>query len=65
LLGSAPRRVGVTRSVYSALAAEITELRGDPQTLDLMRTSVEGNVETIFDAIQHEIPLDHNLPSRH
>lgn len=60
LLGT--RLADVTQSIYHTLATEIPELRGDPQTLDLMRSSVEGNIETIFDALQHEIPLERVQP---
>jgi hypothetical protein len=60
LLGS--RLTEVTQCVYGALAAEISELRDDPHTLDLMYSSVESNVETIFDALQHEIPLERIQP---
>src|SRR5574337_753038 len=60
LLGS---RLGeVTRSVCRTLAAEISELRGDPRLLDLMYSSVESNIETIFDALQHDIPLERIQP---
>ncbi|MEB3019607.1 PucR family transcriptional regulator [[Mycobacterium] crassicus] len=60
LLGS--RMTEVTRSVYDTLAAEVAELRDDPHLLDLMYSSVESNVETIFDALQHDIPLERIQP---
>lgn len=52
------RLVDVTQVIYDKLSTEIAELRGDPQLLELMRASVEGNVATVFHALQYEIPLD-------
>jgi len=47
-----------TSAVQKALEQEIGELRGDPQLLDLMHASIEGNVATILKAIHHGIPIE-------
>lgn len=52
----------VTRVIQLHLIAEIDELRGDAQLLKLLRDSVEGNIDTIFSAIQHAIPIEHAEP---
>jgi hypothetical protein len=56
------RIADVTQTLYQTLRTEISELRSDPQLLELMRASVEGNVDTVFHALQHEIPLDRVQP---
>ncbi|MGH3633096.1 PucR family transcriptional regulator [Mycobacterium sp.] len=56
------RLTDVTQTIYEKLSTEISELRSDAQLLELMRSSVEGNVATIFHALQHEIPLDRVQP---
>jgi len=48
----------VTGAIQKFLVSEISELRVDAQLLDLMRDSVEGNVDTVFSAIQHDIPIE-------
>lgn len=48
----------VTRGIQLHLVAEIDELRGDAPLLELLRDSVEGNVDTIFSAVQHAIPIE-------
>jgi PucR C-terminal helix-turn-helix domain/GGDEF-like domain len=47
-----------TSAVQKTLELEIGELRGDPQLLDLMHASIEGNVATILNAIHHGIPIE-------
>jgi DNA-binding PucR family transcriptional regulator len=49
---------GATSAVQKTLELEIGELRGDPQLLDLMHASIEGNVATILNAIHHGIPIE-------
>ena len=46
------RQVAVSHSVQQALASDITELRGDPELVQLLGSSVAGNVETIFHALR-------------
>ena len=52
----------VNDAVYDTLTAEIGELRVDQHLLDLLHASIEGNVDTIFQALQCDIPLDHIEP---
>jgi DNA-binding PucR family transcriptional regulator len=56
------RQTEVARIIQRTLTAEITELRGDAQLLELLSASVEGNVDTIFRALQYEIPLERVVP---
>ncbi|MFE5706131.1 PucR family transcriptional regulator [Rhodococcus koreensis] len=63
IIGSLGARLAqVSRSIQQRLATEIIELRNDPQILDLLGASVEGNVETVFDAVQYDIPIDRVEP---
>ncbi|WP_043782352.1 CdaR family transcriptional regulator [Rhodococcus sp. JVH1] len=63
IIGSLGARLPqVSRSIQRRLATEIIELRNDPQILDLLGASVEGNVETVFDAVQYDIPIDRVEP---
>jgi hypothetical protein len=48
----------VTGSIQQMLVTEIADLRGDPQLLQLLRDSVDGNVATVFSAIRHAIPIE-------
>jgi PucR C-terminal helix-turn-helix domain/GGDEF-like domain len=52
------RLADATSTVQKTLELEIGELRGDPQLLDLMHASTEGNVATILNAIHHGIPIE-------
>ncbi|MEZ0050404.1 hypothetical protein ABIA30_001402 [Mycobacterium sp. MAA66] len=52
------RQTEVTRSVQHRLATDITELRGDPEIIELLGASVAGNIDTIFHALRHDISLD-------
>jgi hypothetical protein len=52
------RQVEVTQAVRRRLATEIGELHEDPGLVQLLGASVEGNVDTVFHALRHEIPLD-------
>jgi hypothetical protein len=52
----------VTASVRQYLVAEIEELKGDAQLPELLRDSIEGNIDMIFSAIQHDIPIEHIEP---
>lgn len=53
----------VTGSVRDVILNQIPELRGDPQLVDLLRDSVEGNIDTIFAAIQHGIGDNVSTPT--
>jgi DNA-binding PucR family transcriptional regulator len=56
------RAPDVIGSIQRYLAAEIVELRGDPALLDLLRASVAGNVETVFDALRYDISIERVEP---
>lgn len=56
------RQLAVSRTVQQALASDITQLRGDPELVQLLGASVAGNVETIFHALRHDISLDNIEP---
>ncbi|MDF3341086.1 helix-turn-helix domain-containing protein [Mycolicibacterium septicum] len=56
------RQVAVSQSVQQALASQITQLRGDRELVQLLGASVAGNVETIFNALRHDISLDNIEP---
>lgn len=54
----------LSRTLHQELAESIPELRGDPLILELLRASVEGNVETFLHAAQHDIAIeDLTVPS--
>ncbi|BBX20933.1 ABC transporter substrate-binding protein [Mycolicibacter terrae] len=52
----------VTDVVVQHLLAEIAELRGETQLLELLRASAERNIDTVFSAIHHNIPIEHVEP---
>jgi DNA-binding PucR family transcriptional regulator len=52
----------ITRSTQEWLVAEIAELRGDTQLLQLLRDTVSSNIDTFFSAIRHRIPIEHIEP---
>lgn len=52
-----PRAAEVTDAVRDVILAQIPELRGDAQLVQLLRASVEGNIATIFAAIRHGIDV--------
>lgn len=52
-----PRTAAVTDAVRDVILAQIPELRGDAQLVELLRASVEGNITTIFAAIRHGIDV--------
>ena len=52
------RMAEVTGLIQQMLVTEIADLRGDPQLLQLLRDSVDGNVATVFSAIRHAIPIE-------
>ncbi len=56
------RQGAVSHSVQQALASQITQLRGDRELVQLLGASVAGNVETIFNALRHDISLDNIEP---
>ncbi len=55
----ADRMPDLVESMQQYLTSEIAELRGEPQLLQLLRDSAEANVDTVFSAIRHDIPIKH------
>lgn len=63
IVGRLSERLGVlAAAIQQLLVTEIAELRDDAQLLQLMHDSVEDNVETVFSAIRHEIPMENVEP---
>lgn len=52
----------VIGAIQQHLAAQILELRGDAHLLDLLRASVAGNIETVFDLLRHGIAIERVEP---
>lgn len=52
------RLSAVVASVQQLVVTEIAEMRDDTQLLQLLHDSVEGNIETVFSAIRHGIPIE-------
>ena len=48
----------VSATVRSDLEQHIPELRGDGRTVELLGASVEGNIDTILHALQHDIAVE-------
>ncbi|BBZ11075.1 PucR family transcriptional regulator [Mycobacterium branderi] len=51
-----------TRSTQDYLVAEIVDLRGDAQLLQLLRDTVSSNIETFFSTVRHRIPIERVEP---
>lgn len=45
----------IVRDLRTIMATEIHELAEDPRLIDLLGASVEGNLDTIFHIVQHDI----------
>lgn len=48
-----------SRHIRTVLEDQISELEGDPQLLQLLGASIEGNMDTVFHVLQHGISADH------
>ncbi|MGW4327771.1 PucR family transcriptional regulator [Nocardia sp. NPDC004573] len=46
----------ISASIHHGLEKEISELRADVHTVDLLGASVQGNVDTMLHALRHDIP---------
>ncbi|MFC9790270.1 PucR family transcriptional regulator [Rhodococcus sp. NPDC127528] len=58
------RRQGeITRTISALLAHEIDELDEDPQLVELLEASVQGNVSTMIHVLANDIPVDHLQPT--
>ncbi len=53
---------GLTRQIRLHLSTEIEDLRGDERILQLLGSSIEGNVDTILHMFQHGIGIDRVEP---
>ena len=53
---------GLTRQIRLRLSTEIEDLRGDERILQLLGSSIEGNVDTILHMFQHGIGIDRVEP---
>lgn len=49
----------VTARTQAVLMEEVADLRGDAQLVQLMRDNVAANIDTVFSAIRHGIPVEH------
>lgn len=56
------RLTEISSALHLELAESIPELRGDPMILELLRASVEANIETFVHLAQRSIGLEHVTP---
>jgi GGDEF-like domain/PucR C-terminal helix-turn-helix domain len=52
------RLVNVSSELRRSLEDQIPELRGDPALVELLGTSVEGNVDTLLHALRYDIAVE-------
>lgn len=52
----------ITHTIRDVLASRIEELKGDSAIIDLLESSIAGNVENILHALRHWIPVEHIEP---
>ena len=52
----------VIRSIQQHVLTEVPEFRDNTQLVQLLKDSVEQNVDTVFTAIRHDIPIEHVEP---
>ncbi|WP_338887942.1 PucR family transcriptional regulator [Rhodococcus sovatensis] len=57
------RESDIVRSMASLLAHEIDRLDDDPILVDLLESSVHGNISTIIHILANDIPIDHLQPT--
>ncbi|MFD6354816.1 hypothetical protein [Nocardia tengchongensis] len=48
----------LSAAIRAALEEDITALRGDTRTAELLGASVEANVDTLLHALRHDIPVE-------
>lgn len=48
----------VVRSVQQYLLSQVSELRGDARLVQLLHDSIEQNVDAVFSAIRHSVPIE-------
>src|ERR1700757_3226891 len=54
--------VEVSAFIRGSLEDDIPELRGDARTIELLGASVEGNVDTLLNALRHDIAVERVEP---
>ena len=52
------RLAEASSEIHRALEDQIPELRGDPRLMELLGTSVEGNVDTMLHALRYDIAVE-------
>ncbi|WP_072690324.1 PucR family transcriptional regulator [Rhodococcus marinonascens] len=57
------RQAEITRAMTALLAHEIDQLDEDPQLMELLEASVQGNISTIIHVLANDIPVDHLQPT--
>nr|WP_070381080.1 helix-turn-helix domain-containing protein [Rhodococcus sp. WMMA185] len=57
------RQVEITRAMTALLSHEIDQLDEDPQLVELLQASVQGNISTIIHVLANDIPVDHLHPT--
>jgi DNA-binding PucR family transcriptional regulator len=53
---------GLTRQIHRRLSTEIEELKGDERILQLLGSSIEGNVDTVLHMFRHGIGIERVEP---
>lgn len=57
------RESDIARTMASLLAHEIDQLDDDPILVELLESSVQGNISTIIHILANDIPIDHLQPT--
>lgn len=53
----------IGEALSQTMFEDIEGLDGDPQMMQMLRASVDGNINTIFHVLSNDIPLDHLQPT--
>lgn len=48
----------ISSAIYTALTDEIPELCGDGRTAEMLAASIQDNLDTIFQALRNDVPVD-------
>ncbi|MEV0948572.1 helix-turn-helix domain-containing protein [Rhodococcus sp. NPDC049939] len=57
------RQAEITHAMTGLLAHEVDQLNEDPQLVELLEASVQGNISTIIHVLANDIPVDHLQPT--
>jgi DNA-binding PucR family transcriptional regulator len=52
------KRAEISRAFQELLVSELSEVGGDGELLGLLRDAVEGNLDTFFPAVRHDISIE-------